>query len=131
MSMKKRSYIFTFCGLTVRIEFARHLPFNTGDLAKLFKNLPTDPSFADDIEAGVRARREADEGGRCRFTLELTHEVNDRLERLARSKCGGDKGELFRKAIVLLEYAVEAEEKGLRLAITDKNNDVVHTIVGL
>jgi hypothetical protein len=35
--------------------------FNTGDLARLLKDLPVDPAFADDIEAGVRARREADE----------------------------------------------------------------------
>ena len=35
--------------------------FNTGDLARLLKDLPPDPAFADDIEAGVRARREADE----------------------------------------------------------------------
>ena len=39
----------------------RRPPFNTGDLARLLKNLPPDPAFADDIEAGVRARREADE----------------------------------------------------------------------
>jgi hypothetical protein len=35
--------------------------FNTGDLARLLKDLSPDPAFADDIEAGVRARREADE----------------------------------------------------------------------
>ena len=39
----------------------RRPPFNTGDLARLLKALPPDPAFADDIEASVRARREADE----------------------------------------------------------------------
>jgi len=39
----------------------RRPPFNTGDLAKLLEDLPPDPAFADDIEAGVRARREADD----------------------------------------------------------------------
>jgi hypothetical protein len=39
----------------------RRPAFNTGDLARLLKDLPADPAFADDIEAGVRARREADE----------------------------------------------------------------------
>jgi len=46
---------------------AEHLPvlndnnrrFHTGDLAALLKSTPPDPDFAADIEAGIRARREA------------------------------------------------------------------------
>lgn len=48
-------------GNTNSFPDGRRPAFKTADLARLLKDLPPDPSFADDIEAGVRARREADE----------------------------------------------------------------------
>jgi hypothetical protein len=67
---------------------------------------------------------------KVRFTLELTGKANEKLEQLARSS-GGNKSEVLRKAIALLEVAAEAEDNGQHLAVANKNNEVVHTIIGL
>ena len=67
---------------------------------------------------------------KVRFTLELSGTANEKLEQLARAS-GGNKSEVLRKAIALLEIAADAQEKGQRLAVADKNNAVVHTIIGL
>lgn len=53
--------VLRFSALNDNVYAAGRPPFNTGDLARLLKDLPADPSFADDIDAGIRARREADE----------------------------------------------------------------------
>jgi predicted transcriptional regulator len=67
---------------------------------------------------------------KVRLTLDLTDELNDRLNGLA-AEAGGSKSELLRKAIALVEVAVEAKRSGRRVAVIDKNDKVVTTIVGL
>ena len=65
-----------------------------------------------------------------RLTLEVTADLNDRLDELA-ADCGGSKSELFRKAIALIELAIVAKREGSEIAVVDKDQRVVTTVVGL
>ena len=67
---------------------------------------------------------------KVRLTLDVTDELNERLNRLA-EEAGGSKSELLRKAIALVEVAVNAKRSGRQVAVVDKNERVVTTIVGL
>lgn len=67
---------------------------------------------------------------KVRFTIELSGSANDALEHLAEAS-GGNKSEVLRKAIALLEVAATAKKKGHRLAVADENSRIVHTIIGL
>lgn len=67
---------------------------------------------------------------RVRLTLEVTDELNQRLADLA-CELGGSKSDVFRKAIALVEVAVNAKRDGKRIAVLDQRDRVVTTIVGL
>lgn len=67
---------------------------------------------------------------KVRLTLDVTDELNDRLNHLA-EQAGGSKSELLRKAIALVEVAVDAKRAGRHVAVVDRNDKVVTTIVGL
>jgi predicted transcriptional regulator len=67
---------------------------------------------------------------RVRLTVEVTDELNQRLADLAR-ELGGSKCDVFRKAIALVEVAVNAKRHGKRIAVLDQRGRVVTTIIGL
>jgi len=67
---------------------------------------------------------------KVRLTLDVTDELNERLNDLA-EQTGGSKSELLRKAIALVEVAVNAKRSGRHVAVVDKDDKVVTTIVGL
>lgn len=67
---------------------------------------------------------------KVRSTLDLTDELNERLNALAED-AGGSKSELLRKAIALVEVAVNAKRLGRHVAVVDNEDKVVTTIVGL
>ncbi len=67
---------------------------------------------------------------KVRLTLDVTDELNERLNALA-EEAGGSKSELLRKAIALVEVAVNAKRTDKHVAVVDKNGKVVTTIVGL
>lgn len=67
---------------------------------------------------------------RVRLTLQITDELNDRLADLA-AETAGSKSDLLRKAIALVEVAVEARRAGNQLAVVDRDQRVVSTVVGL
>ena len=72
----------------------------------------------------------AKNGSKVRLTLDVTDELNERLNELA-AEAGGSKSELLRKAISLIEVAVDARKSGNQVAVVDKNRKVVTTIVGV
>jgi hypothetical protein len=72
----------------------------------------------------------ANAGTRVRLTLEVTDELNRRLADLA-FELGGSKSDVFRKAIALVEVALNAKRRGGRVAIVDNDQRVVATVVGL
>jgi predicted transcriptional regulator len=67
---------------------------------------------------------------RVRLTIEVTDELNERLDRLA-DELGGSKAEVFRKAIALVDVALDAKRRGRQVAILDDEQRVVATVVGL
>lgn len=67
---------------------------------------------------------------RVRLTIEVTDELNERLGRLA-DELGGSKAEVFRKAIALIDVALDAKRRGRQVAILDDEQRVVATVVGL
>jgi predicted transcriptional regulator len=67
---------------------------------------------------------------KVRLSLDVSPELNQTLEELA-TKIHGSKSDVLRKAIVLMELAVEAKEKQQKLGIVDKDRRLVTEIVGL
>ena len=65
-----------------------------------------------------------------RLSLDVSPGLNDLLERLA-GETHSTKSEVLRKAIALMEVAVEAAEKGQKLGILDKDRNVTTEIVGI
>lgn len=68
---------------------------------------------------------------KIRLSLELTPELNDRLDQLA-ADMGGSKADFLRRALALAEVAIEARKRGHDLVVIDpKTEKVVTRIVGL
>lgn len=69
-----------------------------------------------------------DDAGLQRFSLSLPPMQNDALNAMSKST-GLSKNELIRHAVALLNVAVGARKRGLSLALTNEDNDVVGHIV--
>jgi hypothetical protein len=67
---------------------------------------------------------------KIRLTLDVTDEVNERLNHMV-EEAGGSKSDLLRKAIALIELAIKAKRTGNQIAVVDPNLKVVTTVVGL
>ena len=65
-----------------------------------------------------------------RLNVNLTEEVNDRLDKLA-ADSGITKSELVRKAFALIDLAINERKLGHRLAVTDDKHHVLREIVGV
>lgn len=67
---------------------------------------------------------------RTRLTFDVSSELNDMLEKLAEST-GSTKSEVLRKAIALMDVAVDAKAKGQKVVVANDQDQVVTRIVGL
>jgi hypothetical protein len=67
---------------------------------------------------------------KVRITLDLSPEMNRTLEELVTTS-GTSKSDILRKAIALIEVAMDARSRGQSLALSDKEDRVVTKIVGL
>ncbi|HEY4883765.1 MAG TPA: hypothetical protein VII08_09000 [Myxococcales bacterium] len=65
---------------------------------------------------------------RVRLSLDVSKELNEKLEDLA-DKIGGTKSEVLRRAIALMEVAVDARAAGKRLGIAEKGQPLSTEIV--
>jgi predicted transcriptional regulator len=65
-----------------------------------------------------------------RMSLELSPDVNQTLDRLA-ERMHTSKSEVLRKAIGLIEVAVEAREQGKEFGIAEKGTPLQTRIIGL
>lgn len=70
------------------------------------------------------------EKGKVRLSLDISPELNELLESLADS-IGGTKSEVLRKAIALMEVAVEAKRQGKKFGIAEKNQTLTTEIIGI
>jgi len=67
---------------------------------------------------------------KVRLNLDVSQELDLLLNELA-AKIHGAKSDVLRKAIVLMELAVQARDREQKLGIIDKNRRVITEIVGL
>lgn len=67
---------------------------------------------------------------KIRLSLDISPELNTLLEQLA-VKTGGTKSDVLRKAIALMEVAVDAKRRGLKLGLAEKDQPLATEIIGL
>lgn len=67
---------------------------------------------------------------KIRLSLDITPELNDLLNDLA-SKTGGTKSDVLRKAIGLMEIAIDAKRQGKKFGIAEKDQPLATEIVGI
>ena len=65
-----------------------------------------------------------------RLNVNITDELNRRVDSMS-EKSGSSKSDLLRKAIVLMDLAVNESAKGNVLAVADKNHQILREIVGV
>jgi predicted transcriptional regulator len=64
------------------------------------------------------------------LSLDISPELNDLLEQLA-TRTGGTKSDVLRKAISLMEVAVEAKRQGKKFGIAERDQQLTTEIIGL
>jgi len=69
-------------------------------------------------------------GQKVRLSLDISAELNDLLERLA-ADTGGTKSDVLRKAIALMEVAVEAKRRGQKFGVAGRDQQLATEIVGI
>jgi len=67
---------------------------------------------------------------KVRLSLDISPELNSLLEEMA-VKTGGTKSDVLRKAIALMEVAVDGKRRGMKLGLVDKDQPLATEIVGL
>ncbi len=67
---------------------------------------------------------------KVRLSLDISPELNTLLEQLA-AATGGTKSDVLRKAIALMEVAVDARRRGLKLGLAERNQQLTTEIIGL
>ncbi len=67
---------------------------------------------------------------KVRLSLDISPELNTLLEQLA-DKTGGTKSDVLRKAISLMEVAVEAKRQGKKFGIAERDQQLSTEIIGL
>jgi predicted transcriptional regulator len=67
---------------------------------------------------------------KVRLSLDMSPEMNALLERLA-AETGSTKSDVLRKAVALMQVAVEGKQRGLKIGLADKNQTLTTEIVGL
>ena len=67
---------------------------------------------------------------KVRLSLDISRELNDLLEQLA-ARTGGTKSDVLRKAIALMEVAMDGKRRGLKLGLADKDQQLTTEIIGL
>jgi predicted transcriptional regulator len=70
------------------------------------------------------------ERSKVRLSLDISPELNELLDRLA-ATIGGTKSDVLRKAIALMEVAVEAKRQGKKFGIAEKDQPLATEIIGL
>lgn len=65
-----------------------------------------------------------------RLTVDVSSDTNEQLNRLA-EKLGTTKSDLLRKAIALAQVAASAKDRGLKLGLARKDQELTTEIIGL
>ena len=67
---------------------------------------------------------------KVRLSLDISTEMNSLLEQLS-ATTGGTKSDVLRKAIALMEIAVDAKRQGKKFGIAEKDQQLATEIIGL
>jgi predicted transcriptional regulator len=67
---------------------------------------------------------------KIRLSLEVSSQLNAKLEELA-EKIHGTKSDVLRRAVVLMEVAVQAKEDGKKFGVAHKDQELATEIVGI
>ncbi len=67
---------------------------------------------------------------KVRLSLDISTELDSLLEQLA-AATGSTKSDILRKAIALMEVAVEAKRQGKKFGIAEKDEQLTTEIVGI
>lgn len=78
----------------------------------------------------MRATTNAMEKNKVRLSLDISPEMNELIAQLA-ERTGSTKSEVLRKAIVLMEVAVDAKRQGKKFGIAEKDQQLATEIVGI
>ena len=65
-----------------------------------------------------------------RLTVDVSPELNDALERLA-ERFHGNKSDVVRRALALMELAAQAKDEGKKIGIAEKDQPLATEIVGV
>jgi Arc/MetJ-type ribon-helix-helix transcriptional regulator len=68
---------------------------------------------------------------KIKLSLEVSPELNQALETLVQKHAGSTKSEVLRKAIALMQVAVEAREQGKKIGITEKDQPLGTELIGI
>lgn len=68
---------------------------------------------------------------KIKLSLEVSPELNQALEVLVQKNAGSTKSEVLRKAIALMQVAVEAKEQGKKIGIADKDQPLTTELIGI
>jgi predicted transcriptional regulator len=82
------------------------------------------------LKSTKQPRGQPSERGKVRLSLDISSELNSLLEELAAS-IGGTKSEVLRKAIALMQVAVEAKKQGKKFGIAEKDQPLATEIIGI
>lgn len=82
------------------------------------------------IQTDKSTPTQTSERSKIRLSLDISPETNSLLEELA-EKIGSTKSEVLRKAIVLMQVAVEAKLQGKKFGIAERDQQLATEIVGL
>ena len=67
---------------------------------------------------------------RVRLSLEVSPELNDKLDELS-DKIHGSKSDVLRRAVALMDIAVRARDEGHKLGIADRSQPLLTEIIGI
>ncbi len=67
---------------------------------------------------------------RVRLSLEVSPELNDKLDELS-DKIHGSKSDVLRRAVALMDIAVRARDAGHKLGIAEQNQPLLTEIIGI
>ncbi len=82
------------------------------------------------IRTSTKARGQPSERGKVRLSSDISPELNSLLEDMA-ADIGGTKSEVLRKAIALMQVAVEAKKQGKKFGIAEKDQPLATEIIGI
>ena len=92
--------------------------------------MPTPTAPTAEVAEAVSVSKTPSAGEKVRLSLDVSPQLNDVLEDLAR-RTGRSKSDVLRQAIALIQVASNARSEGKRIGIAEEGDQLSTEIVGL